>query len=446
MRSCALPHLPLLLGILTVAAPRASQATTIHVPADQPTIQAALNATNGPDTVIVAPGTYAGPGNRDLDFAGKAVRLLSSGGPGVTIIDCGGSPSEQHRAFLFDDHEPGAIVDGFRIINGYTPSDGGAILVDGGNLSGTVVIRNSEFFRNTSEQNGGAIAVRALGSVYFIKCTMAGNQASAGGGFSIQGAFSVQISEVSVTGNLASGGGAAFVDNCTMNGNLTTFSGNHATNVGGGIFCRSNASVQMDHIILWGNCADVAGNELYAQLSGSSTFTCSDIDTFGVITAGTSTVSYGSDVIDQDPVFCGPDSCMAPTEAGWYAVASASPCLAANNLCGQNMGRFGIGCSTLGIPGDEVPGEAPPRLLASPNPARMSTRIVPMGAVPGEGGTLGVYTVVGKLVRTIPVGAGVAEVRWDGRDENGERVAAGLYLLRLQVGESTLTGRVVIRP
>jgi hypothetical protein len=30
---------------------------TIHVPADQPTIQAAINAANSGDTVLVAPGT-----------------------------------------------------------------------------------------------------------------------------------------------------------------------------------------------------------------------------------------------------------------------------------------------------------------------------------------------------------------------------------------------------
>src|SRR5215468_6415481 len=60
--------------------------TIIHVPADQPTIQAGINAANSGDTVLVAPGTYI----ENINFMGKAITVKSSNGAKMTIIDGGG--------------------------------------------------------------------------------------------------------------------------------------------------------------------------------------------------------------------------------------------------------------------------------------------------------------------------------------------------------------------
>jgi serine protease len=67
------------LSLVAVPAP----AATIHVPADQPTIQQAINAATNGDTVLVSPGTYL----EHIDYHGKAITIRSTGGPVQTIID-----------------------------------------------------------------------------------------------------------------------------------------------------------------------------------------------------------------------------------------------------------------------------------------------------------------------------------------------------------------------
>ena len=88
-----------------------AMAATIEVPADQPKIQAGINAASVGDTVLVGPGTY----NGTIHFGGKDVVVLSSDGPLVTTI----TGSSSIDLVIFDGGETeAAVLEGFHLLGG----------------------------------------------------------------------------------------------------------------------------------------------------------------------------------------------------------------------------------------------------------------------------------------------------------------------------------------
>jgi parallel beta-helix repeat protein len=86
---------------------------TIRVPADYPTIQAAINAASvlTSDTVLVSPGVY----NEAVNFNGKATHVVSTGGPATTWI----LPPSGLVAVTFADGETtNSVLCGFTLTNG----------------------------------------------------------------------------------------------------------------------------------------------------------------------------------------------------------------------------------------------------------------------------------------------------------------------------------------
>src|SRR5690606_39703590 len=91
-------------------APSALAQATLRVPSEYRTIQGALDAAANGDTVLVAPGTYAGRDANELRFGGKEITLRSESGAANTVLDNGRSGT----VLIFDRAEPlGATVEGF---------------------------------------------------------------------------------------------------------------------------------------------------------------------------------------------------------------------------------------------------------------------------------------------------------------------------------------------
>ena len=78
------------------------------------TIQKGINEVSNGDIVCVMDGIYIGEGNRDISFEGKEITVESQNGPQNCIIDCQGSESNPHIAFVFDKKESlDTILEGF---------------------------------------------------------------------------------------------------------------------------------------------------------------------------------------------------------------------------------------------------------------------------------------------------------------------------------------------
>ena len=146
----------LLLAGLIVLFPVISFSATINVPADQPTIQAGIDTAINGDTVLVVPGTYSGPGNRDISLDGKSLVIIAPGGPTVTVIEIGGSAVEPHSGFLLEHGEnTDTKIIGFCLTGGYDSTGAGMRFTFGSKAT----IYHCEFINNHATRYGGGIYI-----------------------------------------------------------------------------------------------------------------------------------------------------------------------------------------------------------------------------------------------------------------------------------------------
>lgn len=193
-------------------------------------IQKAIDSSPcGPSAICVAPGTYKG----QINFHGKPVNLVSSGGPGVTILDGGGvGPVVTFATAEGKD----SILDGFTIRNGMF-GYGAGIRID----SASPTIRNSIVTNNRATGTfgrGGGIGVIGAQAFPAILCTQfLGNMADYDGGGLMSGySANPYLRSDYFEGNKAQyGGGIGVYNSGRLDLGWTELIANQATGDGGGI-------------------------------------------------------------------------------------------------------------------------------------------------------------------------------------------------------------------
>lgn len=142
---------------------------------DYPTLQSAIKDANDGDVIEVAPGTYKGSGNTDIDFLGKAITIYSSQGAEKTFIDC----ENTHRGFYFHTYEDSnSVLRGFTIQNGkQTNSNGGGIYCEDSSPSIIDCV-----IQNCTAKFGAGIGL-ANASPYIADCVIQNCSTTQSGGF-----------------------------------------------------------------------------------------------------------------------------------------------------------------------------------------------------------------------------------------------------------------------
>jgi hypothetical protein len=136
-----------------------ASAVTIHVPAEQPTIQEGIDAASAGDTVLVAQDSYSGPLNRDLNFGGKSIVLLSDSLSPRSTISCGNAG----RGFLFNSGEDTTtVVRGFNIVNAIADSGAGVCCLNGSSPK----FDQCEFMFCQAQSMGGGIFASGSSPVF----------------------------------------------------------------------------------------------------------------------------------------------------------------------------------------------------------------------------------------------------------------------------------------
>ena len=231
------------------------------------TIQSAVNSSLAGEYIYVAPGIYGG-----VVTSNKAIRIIATGGVGVTVID--GDNVERCVTVAVSENssamETNTILRGFTLRNGYVNR-----AIGGGALGGT--------FQNCTISN----------------CVVSGSGWLRGGG----AGYSV-LENCLVTGNVItdSGDGGGLYQ-CNAYG--CTIVGNNAGSSGGGVY-----GGRIYNTIVWGNTAryDVDVSSIYTS-------------SYYANCCVSNKTQYG---ISTNPKFRNP-------AAGDYRLADDSPCVDAGN-------------------------------------------------------------------------------------------------------------------
>ena len=309
-------------------------AATLNVPANFPTIQAAITAAANGDEVLVEPGVYVGT----VSLLGKGITVRSSQGAQVTIIQ---APNTGVNVVSFTRGEPPtAAIDGFTIRGGNR----------GVNMATTLAsVRNCIIHGNASGM-----------FLFFASPTIQGNTIvsnTSNGGIQFQGGAAQVIgNNISYNIDTSAGGGAAMElfegATPTIRNNLISF--NSAPSGGGGIITLVSASdplIEQNLIVR----NDAGTNGTIAWLVPSGVTTPRVIN--NTIAFNTSTLAAGiaANAFDSSAQIVNNIIYASGSQTGiWVGSADANlPVIQANLVFSESGARYnGIASDQTGINGN----------------------------------------------------------------------------------------------
>lgn len=353
---------------------------------DYSTIQAAIDSAAIGAVLMLADGTFGGPGNVDLNLGGKSIVIRSaSGNPAACGLDCQGSEDDPHRGFTFESGETSDVrVEGISIVNGYAAGELGSIDVSGGavhcrngssptfaecifrdcravHCGGAVTLAhdcdplliNCEFIADSAAW-GGAICMVAECEPTIDGCTFIANESAyAGGGAHCQASAPLFVNCLFLDNTAGKGAGIHCTDLCSTRVELSTLDGNVSSYTGGAIYCQSSA-LALSSSTLVANSAISGGAGLFILLSSSITIEATIIafsplgDAIRCVGSDVSVEILCSDFYGNgagDWVGCATDHAdqfgnitvdplLVDLAAGDYHLLSGSPCSAGQSSCG----------------------------------------------------------------------------------------------------------------
>jgi len=276
-------------ALLTISG--AAAGVTIHVPSQQPTIQAGINAASDGDTVLVACDTYTEHG---ITMTSGITVLSETGDPSCVTIDCTGNADQAFYIIGVD----ASLIAGFTFTGGEAPW-GGAIYADGSTMTirdcvfsgntassggggvhwddGAVTVIDCTFTGNTATNGGGGLHVN-YSDATVTDCVFDGNDAGYGGGLAFEGGDLLTVAGTAFTDNTASdendGGGGAYVENCAAGFLDCTFDGNDGGELGGGLYSYDSVQLTCTFCTFTGNEAEYGGGVLTDAPAWTSLLSC----------------------------------------------------------------------------------------------------------------------------------------------------------------------------